>query len=147
MPPVAADAYAVLAASIVEQLSVHDRLEPILAAIAPHVTAANGELTEHYISFRPGVPLAIITQALGWNSAVAYSSDVHMSSWDVYPRADYDERKEPHVGRWRVGVHLAGWPRSASGELPELEDSGPSSVYDVRTCDTLVSSLSFERLL
>jgi hypothetical protein len=94
------------------------------------------------LSFRPGLPLADVIAALRWENPVAWSGDVHMSSWKVHPHRPGGDWRAPHLQCWFLEVRLEGWPRGPEGvELPELGRSGPSPTYDVRTCTTKVASI------
>ena len=144
LPRVADDAYDVLLARLVDQLASESRLEAVLAAIAPYAKAANVDASRSELAFRPGVPLATVVAALGWASPVASAGDVHMTTWQVMPDAEDWQRRDPHVGQWRVEIRI-GWPRAPDGsELPVVGRHGPSPLYDVRGCQSLVRSVRLQ---
>ena len=137
-----------LLAALLARLESDIELEPIVAAIEPLVAAASAELHtwnagQIDLSFRPGLPLALVTNAFRWDVPVSSSGDVHMSSWSVYPHRPSVPWHTPHIGPWFVDVRLDGWPRGPDGiELPQLDRDGASPCFDVRTCSNTVVGLS-----
>jgi hypothetical protein len=133
VPPVAAgDADAFLAA-LVEALvreSDPDAVAALVATLAPPAGAAvsvfDGRLT---VSARPGFTVPAMAEALDWPDPVAWSTDVHMSSWRVGQRdGGHGGPGRTRIGPWLVEAYLAGLPSDA----PRLDTRGPSFVYDMR---------------
>ena len=81
------------------------------------------------VSARPGLPITAVAAAFGWDTPVAWSTDVHMSSWVVGPLdAARGGPARTRLGGWVVEVRLARQPADA----PVLDTRGPSYLYDMR---------------
>ena len=105
----------------------------IAAPLGQLVTAAGatiyGSGARLQVSARPGLPLTAVAAAFGWETPVAWSTDVHMSSWVVGPLdAARGGPGRTGVGGWVVDARLARGPRDA----PVLDTRGPSYLYDMR---------------
>jgi hypothetical protein len=148
LPAVAPDTREHLLVALFDRLVCDTTIDPIHAAIEPLVGAAGAELLRWNagqldLTFRPGLPLATLTTVFRWDQPVASSSDVHMSSWRVYPHRPTTSWSEPHVGPWWIEARLDGWPRGDNGaELPQIGRAGPSPLYDVRGCTNTVIGLT-----
>lgn len=148
LPSIPLGARESLLSALLDRLARHTTREPIVAALEPLVAAARATLStwnegQIDLCFRPGLPLALVTQLLRWDLPVSSSSDVHMSSWRVYPERPPAAWNQPHIGPWFVDVRLDGWPRGPGGaELPQRERTGGSPCYDARTCGNTVVGVS-----
>ena len=125
-------------ATLVDRLACESSEAPIVSALATLAGDASAEVRASQrgiaIYFKPPIALALVVGALRWDAAVAYSSDVHMTTWKVAPRTG-----EPQLGRWTVAPLLERWPRGAGdAKLAELGRRGPSPLYDLAGCETRV---------
>lgn len=146
LPPVMPDSREYLLSALMDRLIVDTTVEPIAIALAPIVAAASGELHTWNpgavdLSFRPGMPIELVTRVFGWDQPVSSSGDVHMSSWRLYQNGT--NPWDPNIGAFCVDVRLDGWPRGPNrSELPKVDAGGASSTYDVRGCANTVVGIS-----
>jgi hypothetical protein len=142
-------------ATLVDRLIGETSEAAIVAALAPLAEPAGAEISSPMrvkaggvhdglsIRFRPGMPLATVVGAFGWEAPVAWSGDVHMSSWSIAPLAvARSASRRPRLGRWVIGARLDGWPRGLGDmKLAEVGRSGPSPLYDLTHCRNTVVSI------
>ena len=133
LPAVAAGAAETFLAALVEGLGAGADAGAIAATLGRLAVAAGatiyGSGGRLQVSARPGLPLTAVAAAFGWEMPVAWSTDVHMSSWVVGPLdAARGGPARTRSGGWVVEVRLARQPADA----PVLDTRGPSYLYDMR---------------
>ncbi|HSK02274.1 MAG TPA: hypothetical protein VK932_13575 [Kofleriaceae bacterium] len=148
LPPVAPSSREEILATVVDRVVYETTEGPLAAAIEPLAAAAGAAVTRLIsgglaIDFRPGLPLAMVVAAFRWEEPIAWSGDVHRSSWAVAPRSAVQSRPWlPILGCWQIEAQLDGWPRGPGrAQLPELDVFGPSPSYDLRTCENAVARI------
>ena len=134
VPPMATGGAEAFLAALVAEMAGPGSAATIAAGLAPLSAGAgvavDGSGDRLGISARPGLPLPAVVAALGWREPVAWSTDVHQSTWTVGPRDPaFGGPARTRIGRWLVEASLDRAPR----EAPALSRSGPSAVYDLRT--------------
>jgi hypothetical protein len=142
LAPVTPGAPEAFLAALVEGLGGTADPETIAARLAPLATPAGATIAAStgrlHVAARPGLPLAAVGAAFGWDAPVSWSPDVHMSTWVVGPLDP--ARGGPGktlLGGWTVEAWLARGPRDA----PILDTRGPSYLYELRERDDPVATL------
>jgi hypothetical protein len=133
LPSVAEGAAESFLAALVEGLggaadsgAIATTLAPLAAAAGARIDGSGGQIQ---VSARPGLPLDGVAGAFGWDAPVAWSPDVHMSTWAVGPlNGARGGPARTRVGGWAVEAWLARGP----GDAPVLDTRGPSYLYDMR---------------
>ena len=145
-PRVPDDARRRLLTHLIAALMVSDVPKQIHARVRSEL-AAGGATFDTYadtvrVVFNPPLPLSVVLGAFGWEDPLAYSGDVHMSSWRVLAaEALQRDAREAVIGRWRVDVYLTDRPR----DVPQRGWLGPSPLYELGSKPFAVASLDFNR--